>query len=105
MNHIYNDHVGEDMTKEEFRKFCRMCWEKPYGFAVIDLTNGATKNTIFPKVSPGYKIIESPVNLVYLPITLDTIDSINISIKDQDDHLLNLRNEKITIRFHMREAR
>ena len=33
--------------------------------------NGATKNTIysfFPKVSPGYKIIESPVNLVYLPI-------------------------------------
>ena len=29
--------------------------------------NGVTKNTIysfFPKVSPGYKIIESPVNLV-----------------------------------------
>ena len=41
--------------------------------------NGTTKNTIysfFPKVSPGYKIIESPVNLVYLPITLDTIDSL-----------------------------
>ena len=40
--------------------------------------NGTMKNTIysfFPKVSPGYKIIESPVNLVYLPITLDTIDS------------------------------
>ena len=39
--------------------------------------NGTTKNTIysfFPKVSPGYKIIESPVNLVYLPIMLDTID-------------------------------
>ena len=59
--------------------------------------NGATKNTIysfFPKVSPRYKIIESPVNLVYLPITLDTIDSLNVSITDQDDHLLNLRNEK-----------
>ena len=39
INHIYNDHVGEDMTKEEFRKFCRECWKKPYGFAVIDLTN------------------------------------------------------------------
>ena len=36
---IYSDHVGEDMTKEEFRKFCKMCWEKPYGFAVIDLTS------------------------------------------------------------------
>ena len=60
--------------------------------------NGATKNTI-------YKIIESPVNLVYLPITLDTIDSLNVTITDQDDHLLNLRNEKLTIRFHIREAR
>ena len=70
--------------------------------------NGTTKNTIysfFPKVSPGYKIIESPVNLVYLPLTLDTIDSLNVSITDQDDHLLNLRNKKITISFHIREAR
>ena len=59
--------------------------------------NGTTKNTIysfFPKVSPGYKIIETPVNLVYLPITLDTIDSLEVSITDQDDHLLSLRNEK-----------
>ena len=38
-NYIYNDHVGDDMTKEEFRKFCKKCWEKPYGFAVIDLTS------------------------------------------------------------------
>ena len=70
--------------------------------------NGTTKNTIysfFPKVSPRYKIIESPVNLVYLPITLDTIDSSEVSITDQDDHLLNLRNEKLTIRFHIRKAR
>ena len=70
--------------------------------------NGTTKNTIyslFQKVSPGYKIIESPVNLVYLPITLDTIDSLEVSITDQDDHLLNLRNEKLTIRFQIREAR
>ena len=70
--------------------------------------NGTTKSTIysfFPDVSPGYKIIESPVNLVYLPITLDTIDSLNVTITDQDYHLLNLRNEKLTIRFHIREAR
>ena len=45
--------------------------------------NGTTKNTIysfFPKVSPGYKIIESPVNLVYLPLLIDTIGTLNISI-------------------------
>ena len=70
--------------------------------------NGMTKNTIysfFPKVSPGYKIIKKPVNLVYLPITLDTIDSLTVSITDQDDHLLNLRNEKLTNRFLIRVAR
>ena len=70
--------------------------------------NGTMKNTIysfFPKVCPGYKIIEMPINLVYLPITLDTIDRLGVSITDQDDHLLNLRNEKLTIRFHIREAR
>ena len=70
--------------------------------------NGATKSTIysfFPDVSPGYKIIESPVNLFYLLITLDTIDNLNVSITDQDNYLLNLRNEKLTIRFHIREAR
>ena len=70
--------------------------------------NGTTKSTIysfFPDVSSGYKIIESQVNLVYLPITLDTIDSLNVTITDQDYHLLNLRNEKLTIRFHIREAR
>ena len=39
INHIYNDHVGDDMAKEEFRKFCKKCWEKPHGFAVIDLTS------------------------------------------------------------------
>ena len=70
--------------------------------------NGTTKNTIysfFPKVSPGYKIIETPINLAYLPITLDTIDRLGVSITDQNDHLLNLRNKKLTIRFHIREAR
>ena len=39
INHSYNDHVGEDMKREEFRNFCRKCWEKPYSFAVIDLTS------------------------------------------------------------------
>ena len=39
INRIYNDHVGDDMTKEEFRKFGKKCWEKSHGFAVIDLTS------------------------------------------------------------------
>ena len=46
INHIYNDHVGEDMSKEEFRKFCHKCWEKPHGVAVIDLTSKKTRASI-----------------------------------------------------------
>jgi len=27
------------MTKEEFRNVCKLAWEKPYGFVVVDLTS------------------------------------------------------------------
>ena len=43
--------------------------------------NGSTQPSIYsfsPDVSSGYKIIENPHNLLYLPITADTIDSITI---------------------------
>ena len=40
INHIYSDHVGDDMKKEEFRRFCKNCWDyTPHGFVVIDLTS------------------------------------------------------------------
>ena len=82
-------------------------------FVNIDIIDGSyvkgkTKNTIysfFPNVAPGFKIIESPVNLVYLPILPYTIQNLNLSITDQDENLLNLRGEKLTARFHIREAR
>ena len=51
----------------------------------------------------GYKIIETPANLVYLPITLDAIYSIGTSLTDQNDQRLNLRGENVIIRFHVRE--
>jgi len=69
--------------------------------------NGASQNTIysfFPNVSPGYKIVETPVNLVYLPVTLDTIHSFEASLTDQNGTLLNLRGENLTMRFHIKEV-
>ena len=51
----------------------------------------------------GDKIIETPANLVYLPITLDAIYSIETSLTDQNGLQLNLRGENVTIRFHVRE--
>ena len=31
------DHVGSNMTKEEFRQLCKVDWEKQHGFVIIDL--------------------------------------------------------------------
>ena len=39
INHIYNDHVSQDMLKDEFKKLCKTSWDKPHGFVVIDLTS------------------------------------------------------------------
>jgi hypothetical protein len=39
INHIYEDHVSNDMSKEEFKKLCQACWQNPYDFLVIDKTS------------------------------------------------------------------
>ena len=70
-------------------------------------SNGTTENIIFsffPSVGPGFKIIEVPVNLVYLPITVNTISSMETRLVDQNGKLINLRGEELSIRFHIREA-
>ena len=39
LNHIFDDHAGSDETKEEFRQLCKVAWEKPHGFVIIDLSS------------------------------------------------------------------
>src|SRR6218665_3131038 len=50
-------------------------------------TSGTTGNMIysfFPNVGPGYKIVKEPVNLVFLPITLSTISSMETTLTNQN---------------------
>lgn len=68
-------------------------------------TNGKPGHSIHefaPTVAPGFKIIEVPKHVVYLPINRPTIQSIEIRIKDQDGHLIDFQNEKITCRIHIK---
>ena len=68
--------------------------------------NGFTQSTIyspFSDVFPGYKFIENPHNLLYLPITSDTIHSITIWLTDQNGNELNSRVENLSMRFQLRE--
>ena len=39
LNHIFDDHVGSDMTREEFRQLCKTAWEKQHVFVIIDLSS------------------------------------------------------------------
>lgn len=55
-----------------------------------------------PTVPPGYKIIEVPRNVIYLPVNVKQITSISIRLVDQDDNLINFRDELITVRLHLK---
>ena len=68
--------------------------------------NGSPQPTIysfFLDVFPRYKIIKNPRNLLYLPITSDTIHSITIWLTDEKGNELNLRGEILSMSFYLRE--
>lgn len=62
-----------------------------------------TIHEFFPTVSPGFKIIEVPQNVIYLPVTVKSIHTLSLSIVDQDGNLVNFRGETITIRVHIKK--
>ena len=54
---------------------------------------------LFLDLPPGYKIIEISSQVIYLPVTVKSIDYLHLHIFDQKGDLVNFRGEKITIRF------
>lgn len=78
-----------------------------------NLVGGSFKNNeyvhiiheFFPNSEPGEKIVETPGNIIYLPINTRIISSITIKILDQDGELINFRGEVITLRLHLRKQK
>lgn len=67
--------------------------------------NGSLVHTIhefFPQVEPGYKIVEVPRNLLYLPINAQSIYNITVKIVDQENRLVNFRGEEISLRLELK---
>lgn len=58
----------------------------------------------YPDVDPGYKIMEIPKNVIYFPVTVENIDRLEISIKDQNNRLLNFRGETVTLQLHLKSS-
>lgn len=69
--------------------------------------NGRESHVIhefYPTVPPGYKIVETPRNVIYLPVGTTQLDKITVSLKDQTGELINFRNEVVNIRLHLRRV-
>lgn len=70
--------------------------------------NGESCHTIHQfshcKVPPGYKFIEVPQHIVYLPIKEKRLRSIQISVVDQDNKLIDFRGEQISCRIHIKKS-
>ena len=67
--------------------------------------NGRPAPVIFnysPDVDAGSKIVAEPVTPIYLPVTLDRINELNVWVTDQDNRLLDLQDEDLVVTFHMR---
>ena len=56
----------------------------------------------FPAVPPGFKIIEKPLEIIYLPISVKRIDYLIVRIVDQDGDIVNFRGETVTVRLHLK---
>lgn len=61
-------------------------------------------HTFYPTVAPGFKIVEKPQNLVYLPLNASYISDIVVNILDQDGNHIDFRQEPITIRIHIKST-
>ena len=58
--------------------------------------------SFFPNIPPGGKIIVQPKVLIYLPVSLSVISRLTSWLTDEEDNLLNLRGEELTIKYHLR---
>jgi hypothetical protein len=61
-------------------------------------------HTFYPSVPPGFKIIERPQNLVYLPLNTSYISDIVLNVLDQDGNIVDFRGEIITVRLHIKSV-
>jgi hypothetical protein len=64
---------------------------------------GHVIHNFYPNVAPGYKIVEVPNTIIYLPLNVNRITDVTITLRDQDKNLINLRGEALSVRLHIRE--
>lgn len=56
----------------------------------------------YPQVPPGYKIVDIPPTIIYLPVKVKTIHNITVSLTDQVGAPVDFRGETVSVRLHLR---
>jgi len=67
--------------------------------------NGKKSQTLYsfyPAAPIGYKLIEKPTNILFLPLTTLEISNISLRLTDQHGKLISLNGEEVTIHLVLR---
>ena len=64
---------------------------------------GHVLHEFYPTVGTGYKIVEVPNTIIYLPVNVQRINNLTVTLRDQNGRALNLRKEILSLRLHLRK--
>lgn len=68
-----------------------------------DGREGHVLHEFYPSVGPGFKIVEKPSSVKYLPINKQSqLNEFYVSLEDQNGDLVNFRGERINLRVDIR---
>lgn len=95
-----NSYISDEVRILKINTICIEC-----NLALGSYVNSKPVHLIhqfFPSVPYGYKIVESPQNILYYPVSIKTINNITLRVIDQHGNLIDFQGEEITIRLHLR---
>ena len=68
--------------------------------------NGKKSHTLYsfyPRAPTGYKLVERPSSILFLPVNVQEISNVTLRLTDQNGKLVHLNNEEITIHLILRQ--
>lgn len=93
-----SEHVAKIIAVNSLLIYCNI--------SAASYKNGKPTHIIhqfFPRVPPGFKIVECPNPVVYLPANTKQITNITVKILDQDENLVSFHGETITVGLHLKK--